>query len=329
MGERDRRNNLLALIGFLLVILLITVGGIFLLISSNKKENNEEQKLEEITPLIYEITKEGSNNKIYLFGSIHQAKLSEFKFPDKVMDAYNNSHYLACEVDVIVYNNNVNQTEIANKMTYTDGSKIKDHISSDLYNKLDTYLLKRNYYLETLGIYKPVFFYALIDSDINEEAGLDDSGIDEYFLRHAKQDNKTILEVETGDYQTKLLLNQPDRLYEILLSESINNYDEQVENVKNLYKAWKKGNPKELEEMLFKEETAYEAKYSIEDYKLVEKYNNELVDDRNKVMADKLMEYFEKNEDVFYMVGAAHLLGENGIASLVKSKGYNVVQLSY
>ena len=328
MGERDRRNNIISLIGFLLVILLITVGGIFLLISSNKKLE-EKEKLEEITPLIYEITKEGSSNKIYLFGSIHQAKLNEFKFPDKVMNAYNNSHYLACEVDVIEYNKNVNQTEIANKMAYTDGTKIKDHISSDLYNKLDTFLLKRNYYLETLGIYKPVFFYVLVDSDITEDAGLDESGIDEYFLRHAKQDKKTILEVETGDYQTNLILNQPDRLYEILLSESINNYDEQVENVKNLYKVWKKGDPKELEEMLFREEATYEAKYSIEDYKLVEKYNNELVDNRNKVMADKLMEYFEKNEDVFYMVGAAHLLGENGIASLVKSKGYNVVQLSY
>ena len=49
-----------------------------------------------------------------------------------------------------------------------------------------------------------------------------------------------------------------------------------------------------------------------------------MLDDRNIGMKDKLEEYFNNGYDVFYMVGAAHLLGDKGIAKLVEQDGYTV-----
>ena len=58
--------------------------------------------------------------------------------------------------------------------------------------------------------------------------------------------------------------------------------------------------------------------------KMFEDYNKKTIDDRNEYMADKLIEYFEGNKKVFFMVGAAHLPGNKGIATILARKGYTV-----
>ena len=64
------------------------------------------------------------------------------------------------------------------------------------------------------------------------------------------------------------------------------------------------------------------------DKALVAEYNKLLLFDRNIGMANKLKEYFNDNKKVFYMVGAAHLVGDKGIAKLLENDGYNVKKVN-
>ena len=43
---------------------------------------------------------------------------------------------------------------------------------------------------------------------------------------------------------------------------------------------------------------------------------------------DRFEEFFNEDKDVLFMVGTAHLIGENGIANQLKQRGYIVVQIS-
>lgn len=52
-----------------------------------------------------------------------------------------------------------------------------------------------------------------------------------------------------------------------------------------------------------------------------------LLDDRNVAMTGKMDEYLKGKEQVFVVVGAAHLIGENGIAKQLRDKGYKVDQV--
>ena len=327
MFDTDRKSNIKALVGFILVLVITTIiGSIYLFKTDQDYKNNPRH----ITPLMYEITKKGINNKIYLFGSMHMVDLEEFDFPDQVMDAYNKSHYLACEFDIDNYKNNADTVEEAQKLIYTDGTKLQNHISKDLYDKIVKYFKDKNMYSEALDLMVPYAINATISQELAKDAGLKGDGIDEHFLKKAKSDNKKIIEVESYEFQSELVLSFSEKLYEIAIEEVLDNYDEAVEEMKEMYKAWKKGDIKSLLKYSVLESTSDDAnKYTEEELNLIKEYNKKMLDDRNAIMADKLVEYFEKGQDVFFMVGAGHLVGDNGIASLVKAKGYNVVQVSY
>ncbi len=327
MYDYDRISNIKALVGFILVLVITTViGSIYLFKTDQDYKNNPRH----ITPFIYEITKKGSNNKIYLFGSMHMVDLEEFDFPDQVMDAYNKSHYLACEFDMDNYNNNADTVEEAQKLIYTDGTKLQNHISKDLYDKIVKYFKDKNMYSEALDLMVPYAIEATISQELAKDAGLKGDGIDEYFLKKAKADNKKILEVESYEFQSELSLSFSDKVYEISIAEVLDNYDESITEMKELYKAWKKGDTKALlKYSTMNDSNDSDKKYTEEEINLMKDYNKKMFDDRNVPMAEKLVEYFEKGQDVFFMVGAGHLVGDKGIASLVKAKGYNVVQVSY
>jgi uncharacterized protein YbaP (TraB family) len=323
MGNRKR---IFEIIGLIVLVILFIVGMFFIyktLIDLDKEEVNIEMK-----PILYKVTKDGSDNEMYLFGSIHMAKSDDLSFPDYIMNAYNKSHYLACEIDEEKSLSDADLTQqLALAMMYNDGSTIKDHINIDVYNKLVDFLTKKESYTSVFDYYKPMFFYSLLSNIMGNDSGLDpNSGIDNYFISKAKEDKKTILEVESMDYQIELLLGFSDDLYELMIKETLDNYEENVKELMELYNNWKMGNEEkilELNDEEFKEDDSYTEKQKKE----IKEYNERLVINRNKTMTNKAIEYFEKDQDVFFMVGAGHIIGENGIANNLKNKGYIVTQV--
>jgi len=52
-----------------------------------------------------------------------------------------------------------------------------------------------------------------------------------------------------------------------------------------------------------------------------------LLDDRNVAMTGKMEEYLKGKEPIFVVVGAAHIIGDKGIAKQLRDKGYKVDQV--
>lgn len=326
-------NNKKKLIIITSIIIIAIISSIFIIKNLQKKEDIPDEKKEvikeNIHPLMYEITKEGSNNKIYLFGSIHLADTNKLNFPEYIINAYNNSDYIACEFDIVEYQNNQEEAlKMIQEMIYTDETTIKDHLEKNTYDKLVNFLKDRGMYSEIYDVYKPMFFQSLITTIMSNDTKLKaNDGIDLYFLNKAKKDQKKILEIESSDYQTKLLSNLPDKLYDLMISDLIDNYDEEVNSLKELYNAWKTGNIEKIIEES-NEELDIKSNYTQEEINIIKDYNKKLIDDRNITMTKKLEEYFNNNYHTFYMVGAAHLVSDKGIAHLLKEKGYIVKQIS-
>ena len=100
-----------------------------------------------------------------------------------------------------------------------------------------------------------------------------------------------------------------------LLEESVNNYDASLNQMKDLYELYKKGNKEDLENLLFSDE-------EMNEYDKI--YNNALITVRNEKMTKLLEEYFAQDKNIFCTVGLAHIIGDNGIANLLKQDGYKV-----
>lgn len=342
-GKAKKDNNKKLLVIFVAIMCVIAVGisgyGIakqFLGKEEDKEEKEEkkDKQKEQITPLMYKVTKEGSDNVMYLFGSMHTVNFDDFDLPKYVMDAYKESDYLAVEVDINKYMEDEEKVQqLALDMMYMDGTTIKDHIDEELYNKIINILKDKKLYNQVYESFKLYGIESLITSQMTKDAGLNENdGIDTYLLDLAKKENKEILEVETFDFQMKLLFESPDKYYEISILSSIDEYEESVNELKELYSAWKKGDVEALKKLTKGDEVTEEdiAKYELtqEDMKEIEAYYNAMLKDRNVGMKNKFNEYFNENKKVFYMVGAAHLIGDDGLASLLEKEGYKVTRVN-
>ena len=52
-----------------------------------------------------------------------------------------------------------------------------------------------------------------------------------------------------------------------------------------------------------------------------------MVSDRNKNWIPKIEELLKGKDDVLVVVGAAHLVGTQGVVALLKAKGYTIEQM--
>lgn len=50
---------------------------------------------------------------------------------------------------------------------------------------------------------------------------------------------------------------------------------------------------------------------------------------RNKLMVERASEYLRDHKNVFYVVGLAHMLGDDGLVASLENRGYTVSQISY
>ena len=335
-------SKIYKIIGIIIGIAIIIGGSFFAYKKLIEKEKKPEEKIidkspepnktgqKTITPLLYEVTKEGSNNKMYLFGSIHAADLNNTTFADYILNAFNNSHYVACEVDIIAYQEDTQKMyDDALNMLYTDGTTIKDHLSNETYNKMVKLLTDKKLYTQLYDNYKPYFFESLITNAMIKDAKLSaEDGIDNYFLKKAKDDKKIIIEVESYDYQSNLLSSYSDSFYDILIKEAIDEYDKEVQQLSNMYRAWAKGDYKTILKEA-SDELKQNNTYSKEINEEIKKYNQELITNRNNEMTKKAIEYFNNNQDVFFMVGILHIIGDDGIAKNLQNQGFSVKEITF
>jgi uncharacterized protein len=61
---------------------------------------------------------------------------------------------------------------------------------------------------------------------------------------------------------------------------------------------------------------------------LTKSLSKKILDDRNVVMATKIEEYLKGKDPVFVVVGAAHIVGDKGVAKMLRNKGYKVEQVT-
>ena len=179
---------------------------------SRKKESNGKNNYYSQTdavssegPILYKVEKNGTT--VYLFGSIHVGTDEMHPLPDYVQDAFDESDALAVEFD-ITENTSITDVKIAMKAMYTDGTKISDHISKELYNKCVSIIKDKGDYNTMVDMYKPIMWKNIISNYMYEEYGYDSSkGIDITLINAAKDDDKEIIDIESMNFQMNMLLS--------------------------------------------------------------------------------------------------------------------------
>ena len=66
------------------------------------------------------------------------------------------------------------------------------------------------------------------------------------------------------------------------------------------------------------------SEYTAEEIAMMTEYNNELLTARNTKMAMAAQQFLDGGKRVFFVVGAAHMIGDDGIVSLLEYNGYSI-----
>lgn len=276
------------------------------------------------TPLLYKATDE-DGSCIWLFGSIHVGREDFYPLPDYVLEAYRLSDGLAVELDVLAFEKNLlAQAQALKTMIYTDGTKISDHISAELYAQTVTILKENHLYSKQMDAYLPAMWSMLVDNALFEQLHIrSDLGIDRHLLEMAKEDEKPVVEVESAQSQYEMLAGFSEQLQILMLESALLSYEDPQTaeaDMAELIELWYTGDEAGLTASLATQGTST----TDEEARLLLEYNQAMFTERNLAMAAFAETALAEDSQLFICVGAGHIVGEGAMADLLRHRGYTV-----
>lgn len=255
---------------------------------------------------------------VHLFGSIHFGSTEMYPLPKVVTEAYAGSDALIVEVNT----NQIDTEEMLKSLeqtgTYPQGETVQQHLSPETWEKFTRTVKNQKLNLQTLQNKKPWLISLSLATLAIQKSGFSPKfGIDQYFITGA-EGKKPILELETAQQQMDLLSTFSLVEQNKLLDETLSQLEQGPVYFRSILNAWQIGDSAKIKELTQSEiDTDPDAR----------KLYHALFTARNHAMSKKIDKIAESGKNYFVVVGAGHLVGEEGIVELLRGKGYRLTQL--
>lgn len=259
---------------------------------------------------------EGGNNRIYLLGSVHVLREQDHPIPTAIEEAYQDAEILIMEVDM----DDIDQIEMAGLVSelgvISDGGSLQEYMGQELYAEAAEYASQLNIPIAMLGATEPWLAAITVEQMMLLRIGFDPLyGIEFHLSAKAGEDQKEILGLETAREQLEILDELSLPAQRSLLIQTLRESLNFEEDLNLLIRAWRHGDIGFLEDTLLAEMQKYPELYET------------LVVDRNQAWVEKIKNLTTEEDDYLVVVGALHLVGEDGVPALLSKVGINADQL--
>ena len=258
---------------------------------------------------------QGSNCVVHLLGSVHVLKEEHYPLPAVFESAFSNASVIVFETDVGGMMKPETQAQLLGKAMLPDGVFLKDHLSKETYTNLLVYL-KDNELPEILvNKLRPGFaMMTLVMLEVQKLGFQAEQGMDLYFYRRAQKQKKSIRELETLEFQVNLVCELDKEESESLVKSTLEDLKDAKTKFGELLGAWQRGNEGELEKIL--------NEANRKEPELMKR----LVTDRNARWTPQVEQFARGTDNVAVVVGAAHLVGKDGLVDMLRKRGWTVTQ---
>lgn len=248
---------------------------------------------------------------VYLLGSMHAAKSDLYPLDPRIEKAYTVSDVLVVEANILEGNPLALAGEIMTKASYPPGDTLQNHVSAAVFNATSNRVAEIGLPMAQFQQVKPWFLAMTLTMMQLQALGISaEQGIDLYFLQQA-MGKKKIIELESAIGQLQLISGFTDKEQELFLKYTISEMDQFEKSMNEVIAVWKNGDAAKLDQLLRK---------SLTDAPETKAIYTKLFDDRNKKMTAKIEEFFKTDNTYFVVVGAGHLVGQNGLVDLLAAK---------
>ncbi len=258
----------------------------------------------------------GKSGVVYLIGPVHLLANDFYPLQPALEAAYKDSDRLVEEVDMAELTDPTAQLALLGKAMLPSSTPLDKVISAETYAMLTKRAAALDLPLEPLRMLKPWMIALTLVQMEWQQAGFDPQlGLDKHFYDQAKADGKSTQGLETAEYQISRLDGLTMDQQERMLAESIRELDDEKANMKKLVEAWRTGDSPTVEKIV------------LADLKTEPVLYQRLLVERNRNWMPKIEALFARPKHALVVVGAAHLVGPDGLPAALKAKGYTVEQL--
>ena len=259
---------------------------------------------------------EGPGGSIaYLLGSLHVLTPEFYPLSPEINAAFTESKTLIEEVDFDEMTDPAQMMSVLGKAMLTDGRTLEQVVAPATFAEVKVRAEKAGLPMVAIQRMKPWLVAIMLMEPTLQAAGFRaELGVDKHFFDRAKAAGLKRQSLETLAYQIDRFDQLSPKLQEEMLVSGMKELDTQVGNVKEMARQWAAGDVKGLEKSLL---VSFDESPELYDRLLVE---------RNRNWVPHVDVCLQQNTGCFIVVGAAHLVGPDGLPTLLAKKGYKVTQ---
>jgi uncharacterized protein YbaP (TraB family) len=275
-------------------------------------------------PLLWKVS--DADNALYLLGSFHLLKPGDYPLSKDVDAAFKDAESVVFEIPPEEMASQALMMQMLQAAMRSDGSRLDSELSPAEATRLRAWLAQHDEALGASGIspdllqqFEPWFVGLTISITDMTAQGLDPKlGLDQHFAEAASAAGKQTAGLETGAQQIALLDGMSHVEQMQFLDEALDDSGKGRHEMEALHDAWRRGDAK-----LLLDGMAGEMK---RDYPQLYRHINV---DRNDRWVPELERRLQApgHDDTLVVVGALHLLGEDGVVEKLRAKGYKVERI--
>lgn len=259
---------------------------------------------------------EGDVNRIFLLGSVHLLRAGDHPIPSVIYTAYEEAETLIMEMDMDDVDMVEAQAIITELGLIQDDSTLQELMGPGAWSEAEKLAARANIPLAMLASSKPWLAAITVEQVMLTRIGFDPAyGIESHMADRAAGDDKEILGLESVRQQLEFLDNMSLESQRALLLQSLEESVEIEKIMDELIAAWRRGDVEFLEDTMLKQIRRHPELYDT------------IVVERNRDWVLRIEELLGKRNDYLVIVGALHLIGDEGVPALLAERGYDVAQM--
>jgi uncharacterized protein len=236
--------------------------------------------------------------------------------PDIVEDVYDEAEQLVMEIDMDDIDPFAALQFLMQNGVLQGDSTLEGVMGAEMYAQAQAAAAELDIPMEMLEKSEPWLAAMTVQEMIMMRVGFKaEFGIEMYLMAKASADGKSITGLETVEQQLGFLDGLSTDTQNRWLLQSIEEGGRMEMLIDEMVAAWRKGDVQFLEQELLLEIDTYP------------ELHNAILVDRNKNWIRPIIDLLDDRDDYLVVVGAAHLVGNNGVPDLLSKQGVRIKQL--
>lgn len=257
----------------------------------------------------------GTHNRVYLLGSVHMLRRSDYPLPAPMEAAYEEAEQLLMELDMDDLDPVAIQTLMVQKGRIADDKTLADLLGEKAWQSAAADAAAIGVDMTMLEAVEPwLAAMTVLNLQMAKQGFSPNDGVEMHFARRAAVDGKAITGLETAEFQFDLFDRLPLQLQADFLLKSLTDARTMADDADALVDAWKNADLDTMQREMTESFAEAPVLYDV------------LVAERNRRWLQQLLPLLDSDDDYLVVVGALHLVGDDGLVALLLSAGKTVRQ---